>query len=83
MDQGKLFDRYFPATTTPWTVAPSPPPAQYPPVACAPRSTTTQLTEVSLDEVYECLLARRGKIPITSGAPDKSKTPHLSSLKFA
>jgi hypothetical protein len=57
MDQGKLFDRYIPAATTPWTVAPSPPPVQHAPVASVPLA--TQLTEVSLDEVYECLLARR------------------------
>ena len=64
MDSGYLFDRYFPATTTPWHVAPSPPPAQHPPVACAPRSITTDAGEagnrgpvagVSLDEVYALL----------------------------
>jgi hypothetical protein len=54
MDQGKLWDRYFPATT-PLSVVPSPP-AEHPPVASAPLA--PQLTEVSLDEVYACLLAR-------------------------
>jgi hypothetical protein len=56
MDQGKLWDRFFPATT-PLTVSPSPPPAEHPPVASAPLA--PQLTEVSLDDIYACLLARR------------------------
>jgi hypothetical protein len=51
MDQGKLWDRYFPATT-PLTVGPSPP-SEHPPVASAPLA--HQLPEVSLDDVYACL----------------------------
>jgi hypothetical protein len=53
MDQGKLWDRFFPATT-PLTVAPSPP-AEHPPVASTPRSIATPLTEAALDEIC-CLL---------------------------
>jgi hypothetical protein len=54
MDQGKLFDRYFPATTTPFTLAPSPP-AEHPPVASTPRAIATPLTEAALAEVYGLL----------------------------
>ena len=55
MDQGKLLDRFFPGLT-PWTVAPSPP-AEHPPVASAPRSIATPLTEAALNEI--CCLLRR------------------------
>ena len=53
MDQGKLWDRFFP-TLTPLTVAPSPP-AEHPPVASTPRAIATPLTEAALAEVYSLL----------------------------
>jgi hypothetical protein len=53
MDQGKLWDRFFPATT-PLTVDPSPP-AEHPPVASTARAIATPLTEAALAEVYGLL----------------------------